>query len=350
MNKKSIIVTSAADCCGTPQPAWTVGHSNTSHGKGSGGKQSISSRLVHASPLIGAAALACAGLLSSGSPLRAAPLFFQGFEQNTNGWDLGTQNAGSGNYGITRYQSGASSPVGTINAASGGYYAVVNNATSNYLNGYGDAGYAVFGGGTNYPGPSTMSISVYLNASSWANSNTAGQGFMIDESPTAALGYTLLGSSASYAAGAPDFNMEGGFQLGSNGTGGLAVWAYYHNQTTGATESTANLAVLSTTGWYTFSQTISQSANGPFSTFSIYDNNGNLVGSSATVDWTSASNADLGGPNYLWLTGWYNGFSNNTMAIDNVTATPEPTSLALLGIAAVGAILLLPRRRQRVNA
>lgn len=296
-----------------------------------------------------AGAIACTGLLSAGTSIAlGSAAYTQSFEQNTNGWYFGAQFAGSGSYGITRYQSGTTSPVGNINAAAGNYYAVVQNSTNNYLSGYGDAGYAVFGGGTSYQGPSTMSIDVYLNASNWANPNTQGQGFMIDESPTAAVGYTLLGSSQSYSAGAPDFNMEGGFQLGSNGTGGLAVHAYYHNQSTGATDNTANLATLSTTGWYTFSQTISQGTNGPFSTFSIYDINGNAVGNSATVDWTSASNADLGGPNYLWITGWNNGFSNNALAIDNVSGfvTPIPGSgllAAVGGLALIGGLAM--RRR-----
>jgi len=299
-----------------------------------------------------AGAVACAGLLPAGTPAaHGSAAYTQGFENNANGWYFGPQSSGSGSYGITRYHSGtATSPVGNINAAAGNYYAVLNNSTDNYLKGYGDAGYAVFNGGTTYQGPFTMSISVYLNTSSWTNPNTSGQGFMIDGSPTAAVGYTLLGSSQSYAAGAPDFNMEGGFQLDSNGSGGLGVTAYYHNQSTGATENTANLAVISTTGWYTFSQTISQGATNPSTTFSISDNSGNAVGSSQTINWTSATNADLGGPNYLWITGWNDGFGNNVMAIDNVSGfvTPIPASGLLAGIGALAIIggLALRRRRQ----
>ncbi len=300
-----------------------------------------------------AGAMACAGLLSVGSSIaRGSAAYTQGFEHNTNGWYFGAKSPSStGSYGITRYQSGSASPVGTINAASGNFYAVVNNATSNYLNGYGDAGYAVFNGPTTYQGPYTMSISVYLDAANWTGTNlSSGQGFMIDESPTAANSYTLLGSSSTYGAGAPDFNMEAGFQLGTTSSGDLNVWAYYHNQSTGSTANTADLASLTQTGWYTFSQTISQGTSNPVSTFSIYDHTGGLVGTTQTVNWTASSNADLGGPNYLWITGWNNGFSNNVLAIDNVSGfvTPSPASF---GLVAVGSLALVGgmavRRRMR---
>ena len=301
-----------------------------------------------------AGAIACAGLLSVGvAGARGSATYTQGFEQNTNGWQFGPQHSGSGSYGIARYHSGsATSPVGTINAASGNYYAVVNNATNNYLSGYGDAGYALFGGGTSYPGPYTMSISVYLNQASWAGSNTTGQGFMIDASPTAANPYTLLGSSATYIAGAPDYNMEAGFQLGSNGAGGLNVYAYYHDQTSGATSATAELTSITQSGWYTFAQTLSQGVGGtPFSTFSIYDNSGNLVGNSETVNWTAESNSDLGGPNYLWITGWNNGFSNNFLAIDNVSGfiTPVPASFGLVAIGSLALIGGMALRRRTAS-
>ena len=299
-----------------------------------------------------AGAIACAGLLSAGlAGARGSAAYTQGFEQNTNGWQFGTQYAGSGGYGITRYKSGsATSPVGTINAASGNYYAVVKNATSNYLSsGYGDAGYALFGGGTGYQGPYAMSISIYLDQANWADSSTAGQGFLIDASPTAANPYTLLGSSPTYSAGAPDFNMEGGFQLGSNGAGGLNVHAYYHDQTTGATAATADLTSITQSGWYTFAQTLSQGVGGnPFSTFSIYNSSGNLVGNTETVSWTAESNADLGGPNYLWITGWNNGFSNDSLAIDNVSGfvTPAPASFGLVAIGSLALIGGMALRRR----
>ena len=88
----------------------------------------------------------------------------------------------------------------------------------------------------------------------------------------------------------------------------------------------------------------------------VYDNSGNLLAGETPqlFDLTPANtnttlgvpNDYLGGSNYIWFTVWQNGFANDSLAIDNVTATPEPASLALLGIAGAGALLLRPRRKR----
>jgi hypothetical protein len=92
----------------------------------------------------------------------------------------------------------------------------------------------------------------------------------------------------------------------------------------------------------------------------VYDNSGKLLSGETPqlFDLTPANtgttlgvpNAYLGGPDYIWFTVWQNGFANDSLAIDNVTATPEPASLALLGVAGVGTLLVLRRRKQPTNA
>ena len=283
-----------------------------------------------------AGAVACVGLLSAGTPAaHGSAAYTQGFENNTNGWSFGTHYTGSGSYGITRYKSGSASPVGTISAASGSYYAVVNNATNNYSNGgyaptgYGDAGFANFGG-SSYPGTFTQSISIYVDASTWttpANASTAA--FWIDESP-------------SSPTGQPNFNMEGDFAFFvPSANSGIEV---------AANNSLNNLiATITGSGWYTFAETFSQQASGPpESTFNVYNSSGTQLGS-YTQSWTGQNNSDLGGPNYLWLTVWQNGFANNSLAIDNVSpfATPVPASLGLVSIGSVVLIGGLALRRPR---
>ncbi len=295
-------------------------------------------------------------LLSCGGILRAAPLYFQGFEQNTTGW------VPDGTSTVTRYASGATSPVGTINAAAGGYYAVITNDENHYQTGYGDAGYSALGSNTgyaNYQGPFTQSVSLYVDPAAWTPpSNPSAPAFWIDMAPSAS-------STLGTFAGQPLFG-GAGYATGSNG--GTAENDFAFNVPTAGTVQidgldSANHAItaITQTGWYTFAMAYSKGSDGyVHEVLSVYDNSGNLLSGETpqTFDLSPTEtnttdgvpNSDLGGPNYIWFTVWQNGFASNALAIDNVTATPEPTTLALFAIAGAGALLLLSRRKRQAHA
>ena len=291
------------------------------------------------------------GVLAVSATASASPLFFQGFEQNTSGWVFGsTSSQATGAYGITRYASwSSSSPYPGISAASGSYYAVVSNNTNNYSEtfysdaGYGDGGFATFGlanGDPTYPGTFSQSMSIYVEPN-WAKPTVSGNAaFWLDGAPSA--------SAATGNGGQPLF---GGAGYGGVGVGSaendFAFFANGSSVTVAADDSTKNsIATISTAGWYTFVMTYSQGANHVHETLSILDNSGNLLAGETPqiFDYTSIPNADLGGPNYLWLTVWQNGFANNALAIDNVEATPEPAAMGLLGAGALGLLALRKRR------
>ena len=121
------------------------------------------------------------------------------------------------------------------------------------------------------------------------------------------------------------------------------------------------ITTITQDGWYTFAITYSKGTDGYVQeALDVYDNSGTLLSGETPqlFDLTPANtgttlgvpNAYLGGPDYIWFTVWQNGFANDSLAIDNVTATPEPASLALLGVAGVGTLLVLRRRKQPTNA
>lgn len=314
-----------------------------------------------------AMAAACTVLGAHSREVRASIPYFQGFETNTSGWfTQATSSIGAAS--ITRYKSGdPSSPVGAINAASGSYYAVIKNAENTYSNNFsGNGGYSAFGypaapapSDEVYPGAFTQSVSLYVAPSVWAPpSNTSVSAFWIDMAPAASA------AAGSYA-GQPLFG-GAGYATGSNG--GTAENDFAFNvptkgtvQINGLDSAQHPITTITQDGWYTFAITYSKGTDGYVQeALDVYDNSGKLLSGETPqlFDLTPANtgttlgvpNAYLGGPDYIWFTVWQNGFANDSLAIDNVTATPEPASLALLGVAGVGTLLVLRRRKQPTNA
>ena len=337
--------------------------------------------------VLGAAgAVAGIGLLANATtPARADIPYNNGFEttDTTTGiqsWWFGS--SGSGSYSINQYQSGASTSTagftytgnaqvsagngtatsgntwagaGIQTATNGGnYYAVITNNENNNGAGIGDGGYTLFGKSTDaspysgtmaaYPGPFTQSVSVYVpvtGTGAWTNNGTSttGYGFEIDET-----------ADKAPMALSPNWNTEVDFQF-SVGASGVDINAS-DGGAAGGSKGTLALPTITTNGWYTFALTYYKTGNGTTDpvgvTFAEFDQGGNLLGSQSDT-LLSAASSDLGGTNYLWFTNWASGFAGNQLAIDNVTATPEPTTLALFAIAGAGALLLLPRRKRQAH-
>lgn len=262
-------------------------------------------------------------------------LYFQGFETDSSGWYWASGSPG----GIAMVPSGTNG----INAASGSYYGQVANSPDAYsaelgcCPGYGDGGYGLFGGtgsATAYPGSAySESIDVFVNVNTPAPS-TGVAAFWIDFTPT-----TLV--TDAIGCGSIGCGDEHNFQLLFNGSS-VAVDIDGGSPTISITSS----------GWYTFQATYAQGANPTDlvqTNMNVLTSGGVLVGTMAVLgnsDGETLLSSDLGGPGYLWLPAWQNGFSNDVLAVDNIRAdttgasVPEPGTFGLLGSALVGVIAL----------
>ena len=265
--------------------------------------------------------------LGLGGLCQGSNLYFQGFETDASGWyDYST-----GNPGATRVAGTVTMP-----AADGNYYGQISNVNDSYQTGYGGGGYTLFGNTSPspYPGsPFSQSVDVYINTS-LTPSNPNAAAFWIDESPTDTRGQ--------------NYYDEHDFALFYNGT---TVNVALDN-------GAANIANITTSGWYQFTETFapdSNPSNPVINTLSVQTLGGITLGSQTTSGNSNGGtlpSSDLGGPNYLWFTVWQNGFSNNLLNIDDVSAdtlgaVPEPATLALLGagLLLAGAFAKLRRRK-----
>ncbi|HTV48358.1 MAG TPA: PEP-CTERM sorting domain-containing protein [Phycisphaerae bacterium] len=289
-----------------------------------------------------------AGTLMACQAVRADIPYSNGFETSNSQDDFFGTTGSNGSYGaglnISRMYTGTNG----IPAASGNYYAQVNNVNNDYFDpegnptpGIGQAVYTAFnssGNADENPAPNgffTESTAVYVNLTPstygyWAPPTTPGTpAFWIDSSPA---GDASDGAYAGYA----DYRDEVNFQISVPTAGTVNVNSNF-NPTTFAT--------INSTGWYTFLMTFN-SSGGPYvqNVLSVLNSNGNLLGSATNL--STMPSGDMGGTAYGdWFTLWQNNFAGDTIAIDNVATTPEPGPLALLGLGAVG--LLLKRRKRR---
>jgi hypothetical protein len=267
-------------------------------------------------------------------------LYFQGFETDTSGWFPDT-GVGSPDGTITQVSNGG----GTLGltAPDGTHYAEVTNSPDSYLPGYGTGGASFFGYATNpvpYPGTAfTQSMDVYVDTSL-----TMGPGvqdaFWIDDSPSSTDPFDVTNN------GGLGFGAEHNYRLDYLG-GSVAITV---------DGESVPLFTVATSGWYDFEFEYSQSDGTPTdisnTTMIIATIGGTVLGTEVEVnnaDGETLQNQYLGGPGYMWLPVWADGFSGDTLGIDDVQAfpdvsTPEPASFMLFGLG-LGALGLVARRK-----
>jgi hypothetical protein len=253
-------------------------------------------------------------LLSAGAAVGRADTvtYLNGFESGTGDWNGAiTQTAsGAGPLGVTAYQ--------------GSYYGTVQSDPSGYLPGYGDGGYTFYGGGGGaqaYPGlPFGEEISIYIDVNTPPPTNPNIDAFWVDFAP----------SSTDPVNGPMGYGGEHNLQV-----------TYTGSSVSVSADGVANVANITQSGWYTFQAVYAKGATATSlstATLSVIATDGKTVLGSDTLlnneDGTTLESQYLGGPGYEWFPSWQDGFSNNTLAIDNIeafTVTPEPSSFLLLG-------------------
>ena len=168
----------------------------------------------------------------------------------------------------------------------------------------------------------SQSIAVYLNPS--LLSEQSGQ-FMLDMTPDATVNNSIYGTPQLWGA-------EQGFIV-SGGAGGI----------TATIEGGAEVATISSAGWYDFQITWSQGASGtdPVNiALSITDlSTATLVGSTTATasgsDPTTYESDYLGGSGYAWFTYWTPGFAGDILDVGDAETNGVPDSgstMLLLGL------------------
>ncbi len=85
------------------------------------------------------------------------------------------------------------------------------------------------------------------------------------------------------------------------------------------------IATITTSGWYTFQMTYRKGAPTDLvsTDMNVFDANKNLLGTTTVMSNSPGGpllSQDLGGPGYVWITAWPDGWDNDVLAIDNVRA------------------------------
>jgi hypothetical protein len=254
---------------------------------------------------------------------QAAVLHSNGFETNTDGW-----------FTPTRVMSGT----GGIPSASGSYHATLS----------GNVGTFTRWGGYNYGAGDAVptlfqefitSLDIYLDVGGpWANNTRFDFSSAIND------------SAGTHRR---DFIFNAGFYDDMTGPGAgtdrFVISASNNSQPGSAfAKNPANFPIaISTTGWYTFEHRFYNNGGVLAVDMSIYNSANSLVNT-----WTLSNAADLiagiGGNRYGWFD--FNEFS--TLAFDNALAqtvdatVPEPVSLAIWGVGALGMAWGVKRRKR----
>jgi len=257
------------------------------------------------------------------SPAMAEYGYFESFEDSPIGWLAYGSNVNA-----------VASGINGINATDGSYYGMIGPVYSDYTGAYDTFGdnNAVFGAGF------SAGTDIYIDLSdAQIAAGTYGFDFTV----------AINNSSGNHAqdnifhVGAID-NGNGGYSVGVNAShnSGFALNPGQINSSPfGSLPS-----IFDQSGWYTFQVTFTPSAI-PDSVdvlFEVLDDVGGTLFSASTLNGPAQYTlATAGGDRYGWLT--YVETANG-LAIDStfVSAVPEPTSLALLGL---GGLALMRRRR-----
>jgi hypothetical protein len=267
-----------------------------------------------------AIALFCAGSAS------AAPLYFNGFETNTAGWD-----AFGGSFNATRVASGTNG----IPSASGSWHA--ENSASGSAGNWGGYNYGAGAVPTAFQEYRT-SADIYLNVGGgWANDTR----------------FDFISAINNSAGGhLQDVVFNAGFYDDATGPGaGTDRFVFSASNNAGRASSFPKNPgrdpfAISTTGWYTFEHHFSDNAGVLNVDLNIYDSSSSLLHS-----WTltGAPIAGVGGNRYGWFANNefdVLAFDNTQLELVNAQVIPEPVSFAVWSAIGLGTFAFGWRRKR----